>query len=618
MRTLASLHAIGLSLLLLLAPLPVAAQEQPTADRLVQCTSLDEAALPDELNVLTQQVFRGTVDDLDLPRVIDAAWTELGVDAVIAASVTAAVAGVEETNPGWDTWLSNWSGESARALTEAVAAATFGAEPFRKAMDDLSAAVAVRVGDELGGRSAESVSAALNCLQTFVRGNYSQAVLASLEDRLRAVTADAELGEETLAPTFLSILDQHKAALGGVGVIIATQVTKRIALSVTKRVAQRATAGIASRILGRIGTQVIPLLGWIVGSGLLVYDIWDSLDGALPDIEAQLKSPEVAAGIRSEIAAAIGPELELELPVLAREIANDLLGQWQQVKRDMRVVLDLAAQEETYAAVLEATAGEEELARLVGITSALLETSGSAAVLAAAQGGELLRAVQLPADVTPILAAGKPLAEALAWSDRAGPLLTQVIELELYSVLKPDVLDRSQVERLLAAGEGAAVARLAAVPPAELDTLLGLSRETLAELTALFSSEQLGWIAQQLPQLDVGARSTLLLRLVQNPGLLASLQGTNLITTLPAGANLDAALSFVAGPRDFFGLVNDGIAVFTGAPTMGMFRAKYGWAMTIALWVILLLLALILLRLLFGLWQWFISPIRSISGGGRR
>lgn len=617
-RGLSRLHAAGLALLLLLAPLPAAAQETPTsAATLEECTSLDESALPDELNALAQAVFQGTVADLDLQRVVDESWAELGIDAVVAESVDRAVQNVSATDSDWDTWLSNWSGVAARDLTEAVANETFGSEPFRKAMDELSNAVAARVSDEISLRSAESVSAALYCLQTFVRGNYSQSLVQTFEDELRSVTTDAGLGEEALEPSLLSILDQHKAALGGVGIIIATQVTKRIALSVTKRVAQRATAGIASRILGRIGTQVIPLIGWVVGSGLLVWDIWESRDGALPQIQEQLKSPEVAEGIRSEIAAAIGPELELELPTLAREIANDLHGQWANVKRDMRVVLDLASQDTAYAAALDATETEEELARLVGITSALLENGGTPSALAAAQSGELLKAVTLPADVTPIVAASGSLADALAWSISAGASLDEVLALELYKSLDPNTLERAQLEQLIAVGDSAVIARLAALPPPQLATLLGLSRATLDELTQAFTTEQLGWIAGTMEGLNASQRATLLQRLAGNPALLPQLQQSNLLATLPVEANLDAALSFVGGPRDAFGIFNDGVAVFTGAPTLGMFRAKYGWAMTIALWVVLILLALILVRLLLGLWEWFVRPLRSVSGGGR-
>ncbi|MGL4649626.1 MAG: hypothetical protein ACRC1H_09490, partial [Caldilineaceae bacterium] len=161
--------------LLLLAPLPVAAQETPTpapaqetvsaqatgSETLQACSDVDESTLLDELNRVTQSVFAGALAQIDVPAIGDDQWGEMGLDTLVRGEVDRAVARIQDETDWWNLAQSTWSGDKARELTEKVAVATFDSETFRQALDDLSAAVANEVAVQIGAFSAESVSAAL-------------------------------------------------------------------------------------------------------------------------------------------------------------------------------------------------------------------------------------------------------------------------------------------------------------------------------------------------------------------------------------------------------------------------------------------------------------------------
>ncbi|MCB0069235.1 MAG: hypothetical protein KDD77_18860, partial [Caldilineaceae bacterium] len=184
--------------------------------------------------------------------------------------------------------------------------------------------------------------------------------------------------------------------LGGIGVIIAAQITRKIVTSIANRVSQRVAGRIAGRILGRAGSTVIPVAGWIVGTGMIVYDIYDSRDGALPQIQNSLKSTNVKNGVSEEIEAAIRPELATEIPSLARSVANDLFAEWRTVKRNIQQVLEIAAEDEDFAALLAGLGSQEQLAKLVAVVSVVMTDGGRSVLDAAVADGTLARVLDLP------------------------------------------------------------------------------------------------------------------------------------------------------------------------------------------------------------------------------
>lgn len=604
-------------LLLPVAPAVAAPGEQQkpiTQDAALRdCSAISEETLQDELNTVTQQIFADQIAALDLDAIIARQWVALEMDATLDAAVTQAVARVQSETELWDKFLSAWSPDLARELTLAVATYTFAAPALRTQMEALAAAVSRAIADELKVASADSASAALYCMQTFINTNYSAALVRAFESRVAAATTSAQLVDaEAASPDILALVSDHQTALGGVGVIIAAQITRKIMTSVAQRISQRVAGRIVGRVLGRVGTTVVPLAGWLIGAGMIAYDLYASRDGALPQIETSLKSAAVKAGVRHEIAAAIRPELTSETPALARSVANDLFAEWRTVKRTIREVLELAAADPAFAALLETLRTQEELAKLVQLVAIVQEAGGRAALDAAVADGSLHQVLTLPDAAVTLVRDSGSLQTALEWHAVVGSRLSDVVALELHKQLTPAQVDLAQIDALLALGDKTAVARLALLPPEARATLLQLANVNLTALAKVLTPDALAWLAAQLPALTPAQRNQLVARLLSQPEAVVALQRLDDSRILADAADLGATITFLTGTQSGLDYLADAGSVLTGAVAPSLFRAKYGLWPTVGGGVGLLVIVLVALRIVWGLIVWFLQPLASL------
>ncbi len=603
---------------LLLEALPAtaapAAQTPPTgsvsAPSLQDCSTVAEDTLQSELNVVSQQVFAGALAAVDLHAVVARHWVTLEMDAAVAEAVDLAVQRVQSETDVWNQFLSGWSPDAAEQLTLAVATYTFDAPTFRAKMDALSAAVSQDVANQLAVASADSASAALYCLQTFIGHNYSQALVNAFEERVQVATSSASLlNSDELSPNIMQLVGEHQLALGGIGVIIVAQITRKIVTSIAQKISQRVAGKIVGRVLGKAGSTVIPLAGWLIGTGMIAYDLWESREGALPQIRTSLQSPEVAAGVRSEIATSIRPELEAEIPGLARTIANDLFVEWRNTKRNIRQVLDLSAVNPQFAAIVSSLQSSEQVAHLVDLVGILQANGGETALQGAIADGTLAAAAQLPGGAVTIAAEEGSLSSALAWYNAVGDRLDDVVALELYKGRTPETVDLAQLDKLLAVGDKTAVARLALLESEQLDPLLSLPRETLAPLAEQMTPDDLAWLGGVLPTLTQEQANGLVARILSQPAVVSSLRQLGDLRAVVDSRSLDSAITFVAGPKGAGDFWVDAATVLAGSVPAGLFVAKHGAGPSLGALVLLVLLALIMLRLLFGLGQWLVEPL---------
>ena len=275
---------------LILPAAPVLAMPPAQGDSVLRdCSRTNEDTLQDELNSVSQQIFAEQIATLDLENMISRQWVTLEMDRAMDEAVDLAVARVQSETDQWNKFLSGWSPDLARDLTLAVATYTFDAPAFRTKMDELSAAIAQDIASQLALASADSASAALYCLQTFIDTHYAAALVRAFESRVQVATSSTQLlGAGDANPDILGMVNEHQMALGGIGVIIAAQITRKIVTNIAQHVSQRVTGRIVGRILGRAGSTVIPLAGWIVGASMIAFDLYESRDGALPQIQNSL------------------------------------------------------------------------------------------------------------------------------------------------------------------------------------------------------------------------------------------------------------------------------------------------------------------------------------------
>lgn len=613
------LFSFFLVLTLLLSSVPAYAAPAGQEPSLQDCSAVAEETLQSELNVVTQQVFAAALAAVDLDRIVDRQWVTLEMDKAVDEAVDLAIARVQSETDLWNKFLSGWAPDKAKELTLAVANYSFDAPAFRTKMDELSAAVSQDVADQLALASAESVSAALYCLQTFIGRNYSKALVNAFEERVQLATSSASLvNSEEVSPDILQMIGEHQMALGGVGVIIAAQITRKIVTSLAQRISQRVAGRIVGRVLGRAGSTIIPIAGWIVGTGMIVYDLYEGRSGALPQIQASIKSQSVKAGIRSEIASSIRPELEAELPTLARSIANDLFAEWRNVKRNIRQVIELSAQDPQFGAILNNLQTSEQVAQLVDLVGIVTAAGGQDALNTAIADGSLEQVANLPASAVTLVEANGSLQSAINWHEAVGARLNDVVALEIYKTFTPETVDLEQLDQLLALGDKTAVARLAVLAPEQSTVLLGLPTENLVLLASQRTPDELAWLAETLPALDNAQANALVARILSQPAVVAPLRQLGDIQQVIASGNLDGAITFVTGAKDPATYWIDAGSVVAGAVSPQLFAAKHGQWPTVGAGAALLLMFLIALRLVYSLGHWLVSPMTFLRPGKKK
>ena len=607
---------VVVGLLLPAAPLVAApAREALAEDALQNCSDLSEEALQEALNRLSQQIFADQLAEIDLTAVVAQQWVAVGMDRTLQSAVATAVERVQSETGLWDRWLSAWSPDLARQLALAVTSYTFDSLPFRGALQELTGAVSAALSSQLALASADSASASLFCMQTFIGARYSVALSRAFEQRIQEATAAVQLGESGEID-LLAMLGERGWALGGIGVIVAAQLARRLVNLLAQQLSQRVAGRITGRLLGRVGTTVIPLAGWVLGAGMIAYDLYESREGALPQIQSALLSPEVAAGIQQEYAGAIRQELQRELPDLVRRMADDLFVEWRTVKRTIRQVLDLAAEDAAFASLVASLQTQEQLARLVMLVRILQADGGQERLAAAVRDGTLRQGVDLPEAAVELVQQNRSLQDALAWYAVAGSSLEEVVRFELYKVVEPEAFDRPQLESLLALQDGAAIARLALLSAAERSTLLQLAGPSVRALAGLLLPEDLAWLAAELPSLTLAQRNQLVARLLSQPEAAEVLRRAGSLAQLASQSDLDAGITFLTGAPSPLDYLADSGAVLTGAVSPSLFGAKYGVGFTLAGLLGGGLAVLVVLRLVWGMAGWLLEPLRSLRRGG--
>ncbi|MGB5049354.1 MAG: hypothetical protein WBO46_10490 [Caldilineaceae bacterium] len=577
------------------------AQETPPVYTFQECETVEEARLRDELNGIAQFVFAAEQNKLDIAGMVDLAWFEQNVDAVVDVQVDTAVDRVRSEEDYWSRFLSGWSADKAEELTTKVANYAFGSDPFRQEIDALSATIADELAKEIGAMTARSASSALLCVQEFIGDTFSETMITVFQEDIEQKVADADVGQETEAD-FSVILDTHTKTLAGVGVIIASQIAKSLA----KKVAQRVAGKVAGRILGKAATTVIPLAGWIIGGGLIIWDLIEAGEGSLPQIRESLKGPEVKAAIRAQVAEVVETELGVEMPELARSVSNDIYAEWLDFRMKFSRVLDLAETNPRFQTLLNNTTADQvqKLASLVAVVDAALTPEQIDEEI---NSGVFERIFYLPDLSFEILRATGDPQSVVAWANLAGESIAGVAETELYKIATPeDFADRQALEAVLALGDAGAIRTLMELNQLEREILLGLPGEQLRQAVIAFNPDDLRWLASYITQLEPQERNRLVSQLLREPALMPKLKFEDIRRAMVESDNMDETLAFLSEPAEaasnpvqtVTGVIEDTQRLMGGEVPWQLFWRKYATRQN----------ALYLgagLLLLFLLWRFF-------------
>ncbi|MCC6167161.1 MAG: hypothetical protein IT329_08050 [Caldilineaceae bacterium] len=515
--------AILLALLPGLAVRPAQAAPPIQGYTYEECSRADESAIQAEMEAIALGLLTTASSGLDVDALVARQWNELEVGATLDRAVDDAVLHIQQQTGYWDRLVSGWSATQAEALAHQVATDAFTSPAFQGKIEELSAALATGLVAEMEAHAARSASSALLCLQSYVGERYSATLYAAFAQRIDQDVTPALALDEAGAPIAISPVELHLKALGGVGVIVAAQITRKIATSLTQKIAGRLAGKVAGRVLGRLGSSVIPYIGWVVGAGLIVWDLVEGSQGALPQIRSALQAEEVKQEVRTEIADAVRDGLQGEIQGLAATLAATLVGEWQGFCAEQGELCALAAENPPFRAYL-ATTPVDQLARLsrqVAVFDHDLEPEQLNASLADGTFGALMA---LPDAALALLAATHDPQTTVAWDDLAGDHLDFVIGHELYTVTSPEQLSSTTFLWLVAVEDNDIIHNLFMVEPAILDALTRAPAADFRAAAATLPADDLVWLAKYLAgQSQAEARATVA-QLTQGTATIAALQ----------------------------------------------------------------------------------------------
>jgi hypothetical protein len=577
------------------APSPTP-QSSPTPESLFvfqECEEVDEATLRDELNRITQEVFASGQSGLEISALVDAQWLLLGIDGVIDSQIDLAVERVASEEDYWSRVVSGWSADKAEEFTTKVATYAFDSEPFRAAIEQLSVGVADGLTADMEIMSARSASSALLCVQEFIGKTYSETMVGLFVEDVQTGVAAADLTDVDAGIN--PILDSRTKTLAGIGIIIGAQIAKRLAKAIAKRVAGK----VAGRLLGRAATTVIPLAGWIIGGGLLVWDLVEAGNGSLPQIQIALKGPDVKAGIRTEISDAVGVEMAAALPEMARTVSNEIYSQWLDFRRKHNRVLALAGENDRFRTILDG-ADVGDVGRLGDLVAFYDQTMDQATLDQDISNRQLERLLYLPDSAMTLLQATASPASVVAWAELAGDRIDQVVATELFQLAQPaDFADRDALDRVLALEDPAAIAQIMLLSTPDRVTLLQLPPAQGRTLAAAYSVDDLTWLASYVTALAPQQRAQLVDRILREPALMPRLKFEDIRKALLETDNMPESLTFLVpeptaqSPMEqVTGVIEDTSQVLNGDVPWRLFLRKY----------VTLRNGLILLGALIGLW----------------
>ena len=537
------------------------------------CLNLNEKDLRSELRTLTQQFFSAELGAVDLPRMVENKWLELGLPDLLETEVSRAVGSVRQDTSWTKNITSSFSPAQATELAEQVANRAFTSEALRARLETLASEVADDFTESFTSVAARSASSATECVQTYLGNTYGNAVVTAYGQEIQAQVEAT--GTEALTKDFQPDILGVRSGVG-VASIAGGYVARAVARRLSTQISRRVAGNIATRILGRAGSSVIPVIGWAVGGGLIAWDIYSSFTrGPFLAISRQLAGDKTQQQIQEEIANSLREDIPTVSAELSAGIANEVFTQWQSFTQNFRLVLDLAGRNATFRQDL-GRVPDIDLYKLAEIVRNVPER----AVLEATRKGELRRVVELPESALEILETSPSITTVLAWADLAGTRLDDVVNTEVYRYKTPEDFSQRTLKRLLNTDNVVTIAEVSALPKQDMDTLLNLPTANLNALTNEFNSGQLETVAWYAGALNQEPFNALVTRLIERPARLEKFAPEAVRNAVVDSREPLTAVTFLGnepatGVNYFTAFNRDLSLVFAGKVNGTLFPAKY-------------------------------------------
>src|SRR5690606_28266239 len=126
---------------------------------------------------------------------------------------------------------------------------------------------------------------------------------------------------------------------------------------------------IGHRIVGALLGRRVSIAAGGVGVVLFAADIWELRSGVLPIMSDELKSDASKQRVKEEVAESIARQLEEQVRDISVSTADRVVEIWREFRRAHAKVLELAEQNPSFRAFLDAASPEQlpRIDELVGI-----------------------------------------------------------------------------------------------------------------------------------------------------------------------------------------------------------------------------------------------------------
>ncbi len=492
----------------------------------------------------SKKAFSGVhVDAYD---VVNKSWYETNIERVIDVEIDRAIAETKDKTPYARRFLSGWSQETARQLAEDVARQAFTSDSVKKELERLVEHITVNLTKQLEPSSRQAIERGLFSIQKYLGANYSERFMPALEMHIKQIHFQPV--KEFSLGNLGDVAGRHAVALSGITVIIASHIAKKVLQQLTEKIFRRIIGRVASRILGRVGTAAIPVVGWVIGAGLIAFDLIQGADGALPDIQKALKSQEIKMELCNQVTLAFRQELPSILAETQNEIAMEVFNIWLTFLDKYPAILMLTRESALFRTeIVEKTPADstnfKKLAHLVEVS---LETAGKPAVLELVDRGILQKLKLLPEESHAIIVdTGSPLV-LYQWSELAKEHLIPVIQLGLYRHLKPTEINKSQLLLLLEIKDPIAIESLFRLDLQDVKTALRIfPAEQIDRLVKLLSTDAMKTMVSYGSHAQSDVTKEFVRRLTADPKLIRLIGIDGLNKIFLAGGTVEDLESFL-------------------------------------------------------------------------
>lgn len=479
------------------APLPVDHAQAGSSDYTFgDCSQIDQEELRSEIEEVARKALTAESAAIDIDKIVMRQWVTVGMDGAIDAEVQRAVDAIYTQEGYWSRLWSGWSADKAEEYATEIATNAFGSPTFKTQIETLSAAVADEIARDIEANFARAASAAFLCMKAYVGDRYSGTLFSTFEQKVGAEVEEVDL-QANASEVNVSAIDVHQKALGGLGLIVVTEISRRIALRLSEKIAERIAGKIVGRVIGKAGSTLIPVAGWVIGLGLIVWDLWEGGNGALPQIRDALQSQEVKAKIRQEVSAAVKSGLPEEVSIVALEIAVNLVEEWNRFCDNNRSVCTLADSNTTFRDILDYTP-LDQVNKVVALVDVFINNLGRSELEEAVNNGQFEKLLTLPEETFPLLAETQSVDDLLAWSTLAGNRLDRAVALGIVTQKAPTDFDQPLLQALLNVDDQAAVDKLLMLDRGALTALVNFADTNFVRLANRLSADELQQLSEYL------------------------------------------------------------------------------------------------------------------------